>query len=395
RLDAVAVIGNLTAAAQTSAGFATAFPCGAPLPLAASLNWNGRPAVANGSIVKLGFGGEPCVFSSQPTHLVYDVTGFITDEDFYTPLTPVRLSDSREGWRARCPFVPIALPPSFGVRPVIVLYQGDGDVSDDPTLPTDGMIFGSIQTNGNCTLLLASAPDAQGDRVIQVSDGSVIGHLPPALEALDDDLLVRVEEIELERVGGERVVAFAVGTIDGELVGVTQPVRVPIPGLFFDVQMLTELSSRGNQMGIAVHSGGAASVAVASTSGVSMSRFEAGALDRLTGLDLSPNGFWVVLTGELRVVRNDPLRQDGAVGPPPMCTANVVRVFSYAGVLLHEEISCEGVGQSAMFVGRGELFICGPDRTQRLELFGSLETIEIFDDQHWAAFAPSCGRQIR
>jgi hypothetical protein len=90
---------NVTAVPKATLGFLTMFPCGQPLPLASTLNSDGRvKAVA--AVVPAGANGAVCAFATDDTDLVLDVDGYFvpaTDAAalaFY-PTTPCRLVDTR------------------------------------------------------------------------------------------------------------------------------------------------------------------------------------------------------------------------------------------------------------------------------------------------------------
>ena len=68
---------NVTVTGATVEGFITVFPCGIALPLASNLNYRVDQTVPNAVITKVGTDGNVCIFTSQPTHLVTDITGYI------------------------------------------------------------------------------------------------------------------------------------------------------------------------------------------------------------------------------------------------------------------------------------------------------------------------------
>ena len=79
--QATTVVLNVTVTEPVAAGYVTVYPCGpdagntAP-PNASNLNYAPQQTVANGVLVKVGTGGDICLYNSQPTHLVVDVTGY-------------------------------------------------------------------------------------------------------------------------------------------------------------------------------------------------------------------------------------------------------------------------------------------------------------------------------
>jgi glucose/arabinose dehydrogenase len=68
---------NVTVTNPVGPGFVTVYPCGIDPPLASNLNYGAGETVANATIVKLGPGGTVCVFNSEATDLVVDVSGFL------------------------------------------------------------------------------------------------------------------------------------------------------------------------------------------------------------------------------------------------------------------------------------------------------------------------------
>jgi hypothetical protein len=96
--DATAVVLNVTVTEAAGSGFITVFPCGASQPTASSLNYVSGQTVPNMVISKLGAGGAVCLFNTNPTQLVADVTGYFAGTDAFTALdAPARLLDTRPG----------------------------------------------------------------------------------------------------------------------------------------------------------------------------------------------------------------------------------------------------------------------------------------------------------
>ena len=69
---------NVTVTEAVAAGFVTVFPCGAERPTASSLNVVAGATVANAVVVKVGVGGQVCVFTQSATQLVLDVDGYFS-----------------------------------------------------------------------------------------------------------------------------------------------------------------------------------------------------------------------------------------------------------------------------------------------------------------------------
>ena len=75
-VDAAAVVLNVTVTEAQGAGFVTVYPCGGGVPTASSLDFVAGSTVANGVVVKVGVGGQVCLFTQSATHLVVDVDGY-------------------------------------------------------------------------------------------------------------------------------------------------------------------------------------------------------------------------------------------------------------------------------------------------------------------------------
>jgi 5'-nucleotidase len=94
---AVATALNLTVTGTEGAGFLTVWPCGEPRPEASNLNFlAGRDAAAF-ALTKLPASGKVCIYSSETTHVLADVTGYEAPATPYVPVSPERLLDTRNG----------------------------------------------------------------------------------------------------------------------------------------------------------------------------------------------------------------------------------------------------------------------------------------------------------
>ena len=119
-----AVMVNLTAVSACGAGFVTAFPCGAQVPLASNLNVGPARTRAAMATVMLNAQGELCVYSSQRTDLVVDLFGsFGPSGQAVNPIPPDRFLDTRNAAGARNPKTGFVGPGTFalpvaGVGPV-------------------------------------------------------------------------------------------------------------------------------------------------------------------------------------------------------------------------------------------------------------------------------------
>ncbi|MFK7917957.1 MAG: HYR domain-containing protein [Ilumatobacter sp.] len=94
-----AVVLNVTMVRPAGNGFVTVYPCG-ERPLASSMNApNGGGVVANELVVRADAAGRVCLYSSTPTDLVADLTGFAAAPDGITAVEPARLLDTRRTGR--------------------------------------------------------------------------------------------------------------------------------------------------------------------------------------------------------------------------------------------------------------------------------------------------------
>ena len=99
-VDATAVVMNVTAVLPTASGFVTVFPKGVPQPLASNVNFVPGDVVPNLVTVGIGTGGKVSVVSQGGTNdLLADVVGYYSpvNGSYFTPVTPVRALDTRNG----------------------------------------------------------------------------------------------------------------------------------------------------------------------------------------------------------------------------------------------------------------------------------------------------------
>ena len=108
---ASAVVVNLTGTDPLGAGFVTAWPTGSARPVASNVNVLAAGDTSpNLAIVRLGTGGKISLFAHSATHVVADVTAYVTDasaastgDGLFVPLAPARLFDTRESSAAASP----------------------------------------------------------------------------------------------------------------------------------------------------------------------------------------------------------------------------------------------------------------------------------------------------
>ena len=95
-----AVVLNATATNTASAGLLTLYPSGTTRPTASNVNWAAGWTIANRVIVKVGANGKVSIYNAKGSaDVVVDVNGYFTDATasgkFFTPLSPVRILDTR------------------------------------------------------------------------------------------------------------------------------------------------------------------------------------------------------------------------------------------------------------------------------------------------------------
>jgi hypothetical protein len=95
--DASAVALNVTMVEARAAGFATVWPCGAPMPEASNVNFGRGGTAANGVIAPIGADGSVCIFTSADAHVIVDIAGWFTGgvTPAFTGNNPRRLVDTR------------------------------------------------------------------------------------------------------------------------------------------------------------------------------------------------------------------------------------------------------------------------------------------------------------
>jgi hypothetical protein len=92
---------NITVANPKASGFITAYACGDERPLASNLNYVADQTVANLAMLGLGKSGSLCLYSSAPTDVIVDMTGYYSPNVGlgFTGVTPTRILDTRQGAR--------------------------------------------------------------------------------------------------------------------------------------------------------------------------------------------------------------------------------------------------------------------------------------------------------
>ncbi len=93
--DAKAVFLNVTAVNTDGAGWITAFPCGSPRPNTSNVNLLPGVVRANLVPVKIGTGGNVCLYVSAGTDVVADLQGFAPASSPFVATQPERVLETR------------------------------------------------------------------------------------------------------------------------------------------------------------------------------------------------------------------------------------------------------------------------------------------------------------
>jgi len=160
-VGATAVVANVTAVDATQPHFFTVYPGGTGRPGTSSINGGpGRP-VPNLVVVGLGAAGTIEVFNSHGTaHCLVDVFGYFTSGDGagFTPLTPARLFDTRDGAGG----VPAG---KLGEAPIDIAVAGQAGVPDEATAVVVNLTAAETDGPGFLRLTPTGSPPASTSNV--------------------------------------------------------------------------------------------------------------------------------------------------------------------------------------------------------------------------------------
>lgn len=109
-----AVALSLAVTQPSAAGWVTVQPCGTADTGTSSVNFAAGQTLAGTALVKVGAGDKVCVRASTQTHVVVDLMGLLPGGADFTPLSPVRIADSRLS-----PGQPLAPGSEFSVDPKV------------------------------------------------------------------------------------------------------------------------------------------------------------------------------------------------------------------------------------------------------------------------------------
>ncbi|HUF99088.1 MAG TPA: hypothetical protein VMM60_13240, partial [Ilumatobacter sp.] len=96
-VDADAVMLNVTAIFPDGPGFLTLYPCGQQRPIASSVNYSGSGmVVANAVLVRVGNGGNVCLYTSSATDIAIDIAGYVPHQGQLNTVFPARVLETRQ-----------------------------------------------------------------------------------------------------------------------------------------------------------------------------------------------------------------------------------------------------------------------------------------------------------
>jgi hypothetical protein len=182
--DAIGVVGTLTTLGSDANGFLTAFDCAAGVPPTSLVNFTAERVSAIGFAAPLS-GAQLCVQTSQPVHLVLDVTGYLVADGELSlrALAPIRLLDTRDAdalWVGRL---------------------GEGQTIELPIQALPGMPAEVAAVAVNVTSTTASGPGF----VTLFPCGEPV----PATSSLNHDLDGPVGALSVVAVGGGQLCVYA------------------------------------------------------------------------------------------------------------------------------------------------------------------------------------------
>ncbi len=87
---------NVTVVDPLADGYVTVYPCG-ERPLVSSVNFRAGQTVPNAVLTPVSPDGDVCVYASTTLDVVVDLNGWASSAFGFTPITPTRLFDTRQG----------------------------------------------------------------------------------------------------------------------------------------------------------------------------------------------------------------------------------------------------------------------------------------------------------
>ena len=87
---------NVTATNSSANGWIAAYPCGSPIPNASNVNLSPGLTRATLVAVKIGTGGNVCLYTSKSTDIIADLQGYAPAGSPFVATVPERLLETRQ-----------------------------------------------------------------------------------------------------------------------------------------------------------------------------------------------------------------------------------------------------------------------------------------------------------
>ncbi len=304
---------NVTAVLPVGSGFLKVYPCGAVgdvPPATSSVNFRVGVNQANAAVVAVGAGGGVCVVSSQETHVVLDVSGYLAGAGFVALGVPARLVDTRGGQ-------------------VGVIELPSGSVGSDvasalaPSVPVRFVVTGvaGVPVGPAGLALNVTAVLPVGSGFLKVYPCGAVGDVPPATSSVNFRVGVNQANAAVVAVGaggGVCVVSsqetHVVLDVSGYFAAGAGFVALGVPARLVD--------TRGGQVGVIELPSGSVGSDVASALAPSVPvRF---VVTGVAGVPVGPAGLALNVTAVLPVGSGFlKVYPCGAVGDVPPATSSV------------------------------------------------------------------------
>ena len=166
--DATGVIVNITGTGATAATYVTVWPTGEPRPNASTLNLTPGVDSPNGATVLLGGGMISLYVNSGSTHLVADVTGYLTTAaSVPAPTVPAPVTTAAS---VPTPTVPAPVSKSLVFPGLSLGWTPSPDLAaSDYGLLFNDFVGSGTTTSNQATLFIPKPSDWNGTSVVTVS----------------------------------------------------------------------------------------------------------------------------------------------------------------------------------------------------------------------------------
>jgi hypothetical protein len=162
---AESVVLNVTAVNARLAGYAVVYPCSATAPTVSNVNFVESDAVANAAVVKVSSVGTVCLKANVETDLIVDISGYGANTSAFVPLTPLRISDTRDGAE---PYCNRAARPTFvnGASKVEIVNLTTGATESLGDLPAGSAASATVYMSRDCSSIFVALSFGVGSPVV-------------------------------------------------------------------------------------------------------------------------------------------------------------------------------------------------------------------------------------